>query len=542
MVDGGASCRLPGRPGPGLDARPRRERPAGLSTSATGCGSSRRGCTGRSTTSTRTRRAGPGAIYTIGLNYAAPTTPRRPARPLVYAKLPTSVSGPRRRGLVGPVADGERRPRGASSAWSSARRPWPCGRRMPCSTSSATRSSTTSRRGTRGWTATSGCSASRCPASAPWGRGSSRPTRSTGAGYAGSAAPSTARRSRTTRTGQMRYSIADVIAYLSRHTVLRPGDLIATGTPAGSPGPDAERHLQPGDVVTCLDRGHRGADHDHRLSTGSTRGGERIAMKPPTVFLGEMTTPRGGGVPARTTSTVIVPIGSTEQHGPHAPLLTDVLIPHEVARRVAPRVGAVVAPLGQLRACRIRTSASPASSTSGSRPSWRWSRTSAPRSPRSGSRRIVFLNGHYDNTYAIAYACANAADRLPAGVRAFPVNYWDGMTPEEAAEFFDPSNGLHANRGGDVGRPGDQPGAGRHGARERRDAAVPARSPTRAPCTRRSSSRRPARSTARPARARGAMRARATGRVRRALPDGGGRIDRPLLDDIERTFAAMPPR
>ena len=59
----------------------------------------------------------------------------------------------------------------------------------------------------------------------------------------------------------------------------------------------------------------------------------------------------------------------------------------------------------------------------------------------------MFLNGHYDNTYAIAYACANAADRLPAGSRCFPVNYWDGMTPDEAAEFFDPANGLHANKG-----------------------------------------------------------------------------------------------
>ena len=59
----------------------------------------------------------------------------------------------------------------------------------------------------------------------------------------------------------------------------------------------------------------------------------------------------------------------------------------------------------------------------------------------------MFLNGHYDNTYAIAYACANVADRLPADTSAFPVNYWDGMTPDEAAEFFDPSNGLHANKG-----------------------------------------------------------------------------------------------
>jgi creatinine amidohydrolase len=64
-----------------------------------------------------------------------------------------------------------------------------------------------------------------------------------------------------------------------------------------------------------------------------------------------------------------------------------------------------------------------------------------------GFKRIVFLNGHYDNTMAIAYACANAAPRLPDAVRAFPVNYWDGLTPPEAAEFFDPSNGLHANRG-----------------------------------------------------------------------------------------------
>ena len=64
------------------------------------------------------------------------------------------------------------------------------------------------------------------------------------------------------------------------------------------------------------------------------------------------------------------------------------------------------------------------------------------------TRRIVFLNGHYDNTYAIAYACAAAASagRLPDGVDAFPVNYWDGMTPEEAGEFFGPTAGLHANR------------------------------------------------------------------------------------------------
>ncbi|HYL40941.1 MAG TPA: fumarylacetoacetate hydrolase family protein [Candidatus Binatus sp.] len=54
------------------------------------------------------------------------------------------------------------------------------------------------------------------------------------------------------RTSAMRYSIAELVSFLSRHVVLRPGDLIATGTPArltDPPGPD--RRLQPGDVVTA---------------------------------------------------------------------------------------------------------------------------------------------------------------------------------------------------------------------------------------------------------------------------------------------------
>ena len=168
-------------------------------------------------------------------------------------------------------------------------------------------------------------------------------------------------------------------------------------------------------------------------------------MKPPTVFLGEMTNPE---VEAFLLEhyTVIVPTGSTEQHGPHGPLLTDVLVPTEVARRIAPEVGAAVAPSinyglsyphdGFTGVVRLRIPTFEA-----------LIEDLCVSLATVGFTRIVFLNGHYDNTYAIAYACANAAERLPAGVRAFPVNYWDGMTPDEAAEFFGPSTGLHANRG-----------------------------------------------------------------------------------------------
>src|SRR3954471_11436300 len=66
-------------------------------------------------------------------------------------------------------------------------------------------------------------------------------------------------------------------------------------------------------------------------------------MKPPTVFLGEMTSPEVEAF-LRDHDTVIVPTGSTEQHGSQGPLLTDALIPNEVARRIATEVGALVAP------------------------------------------------------------------------------------------------------------------------------------------------------------------------------------------------------
>ena len=53
------------------------------------------------------------------------------------------------------------------------------------------------------------------------------------------------------RTSHMRSSISDLIAYLSLHMTLEPGDLIATGTPhrlAQPPGP--ARRLRAGDEVT----------------------------------------------------------------------------------------------------------------------------------------------------------------------------------------------------------------------------------------------------------------------------------------------------
>jgi creatinine amidohydrolase len=166
-------------------------------------------------------------------------------------------------------------------------------------------------------------------------------------------------------------------------------------------------------------------------------------MKRATVFLGEMTNPEVEEFLTRHQS-VIVPTGATEQHGPHAPLATDVLIPQEIARRVAPRIGAVVAPplsyalsyphvgFKGLVHIRIPTFMALVEDV-------------AVAFATAGFRRIIFLNGHYDNTYAIAYACANAAERMPREAKAFPLNYWDGFSAEVAREYISLAKGMHAN-------------------------------------------------------------------------------------------------
>jgi 2-keto-4-pentenoate hydratase/2-oxohepta-3-ene-1,7-dioic acid hydratase in catechol pathway len=51
-------------------------------------------------------------------------------------------------------------------------------------------------------------------------------------------------------TSQMIFSAAEQIAHLSSRLILYPGDIILTGTPAGT-GAEAGRFLAEGDLVTA---------------------------------------------------------------------------------------------------------------------------------------------------------------------------------------------------------------------------------------------------------------------------------------------------
>lgn len=167
---------------------------------------------------------------------------------------------------------------------------------------------------------------------------------------------------------------------------------------------------------------------------------------PRSIFMPEMTNLEvqefldGGG------RTVIVPVGSTEDHGDHGPLWTDVYIPTEVAKRAAPELDALVGPpvpfgiahdhRGAAGVVHVRLDTFVAVLRDVCR-----SLTDV------GFTRIVLLNGHYCNSHAMEFAVAQFLDELPDRVRVYPFPYWAGMKPEEAEQYLSGSVGIHANVG-----------------------------------------------------------------------------------------------
>lgn len=157
-------------------------------------------------------------------------------------------------------------------------------------------------------------------------------------------------------------------------------------------------------------------------------------MPRPSVFMAELTLTQVEEYLGRS-DLVLVPTGSTEQHGPHSPLSTDVIIPTEVCRRVAGRIGALVAPavnygisaghrgFHALAYLTVPTFMSVIEDVAFSL-------------AETGFRRIVFVNGHYTNYHPITMACMNVSTRLPEGTQAWGVSYWESLPPEQLEEYL----------------------------------------------------------------------------------------------------------
>ncbi|MGB3416579.1 MAG: creatininase family protein [Mesorhizobium sp.] len=129
---------------------------------------------------------------------------------------------------------------------------------------------------------------------------------------------------------------------------------------------------------------------------------------------------------------VVLPIGSTEQHGEHLPLLTDALIADTICRRAlavvdtpSPVVLAPLMPFGNshhhLFACAISLSADTYV---------RVLRDICSTLSRSGFERILFVNGHGGNDQAMRLVSNDVVLDLPLTVAA--CSYWTltSVTPD----------------------------------------------------------------------------------------------------------------
>lgn len=144
--------------------------------------------------------------------------------------------------------------------------------------------------------------------------------------------------------------------------------------------------------------------------------------------------------------TALVPIGTTEQHGPHLCLGTDALIPQEVCTRIAPDVDALIAPrlnygvsddhvgfsgvayLNQNTLVNVLSDVA-------------YSLCEA------GFQDVVFVNGHYTNEAPIKVACNDVMRELPGDKYVYGFPYWMALDPEDIAEYLGFEAGWHANVG-----------------------------------------------------------------------------------------------
>ena len=162
-----------------------------------------------------------------------------------------------------------------------------------------------------------------------------------------------------------------------------------------------------------------------------------------TVFLGELAWPEAAkriasGAP------IFLPVGATEQHGHHMSLNVDVVIPTAIAERAARRVNGLVAPTipygnrSQPRSGGGRQF--PGTLNLRAETLSMVIRDLLTELFRQRVRKIVVLNGHYENIWPIIEGIEQALDSIGRhhvdGFNIVRIDHWELLRPETLARVF----------------------------------------------------------------------------------------------------------
>jgi creatinine amidohydrolase len=141
----------------------------------------------------------------------------------------------------------------------------------------------------------------------------------------------------------------------------------------------------------------------------------------------------------------LVPVGATEQHGPHLPTGTDTIIATAFCEAASAATGVLVLPaiaIGCSYGHGVRwpgtLSVSPIDLAETVVKTATWA-------AESGLRRLLFLNAHFGNDAALRSGTDMLRHQRP-DLRSASINWWT-LSPAVAAEMTSDGEDIHANRG-----------------------------------------------------------------------------------------------
>lgn len=139
---------------------------------------------------------------------------------------------------------------------------------------------------------------------------------------------------------------------------------------------------------------------------------------------------------------VLLPLGAVEQHGPHLPLDTDMVVPTALCLSAASRTSAIVAP-GLAYGYKSQPNTGGGVRFPGTMSFDGATFSACVRDivrdlVRQGVRSIALVNGNYENTYFAIEGIDLALRDVgrPPGVKILHVNWWEQLTAADLDEVF----------------------------------------------------------------------------------------------------------
>ena len=138
---------------------------------------------------------------------------------------------------------------------------------------------------------------------------------------------------------------------------------------------------------------------------------------------------------------LIIPIGATEQHGPHLPLGVDAMLATSFARVLAEQIGAVVAPTINYGYKSLPMSGGgpffPGTIDLNGTTLINLVKDIVVEFARDGWQKIIIFNCHYENEAFVLEGADLAAKEREVNVRTFIVNWWDNLDHQIVEQVFD---------------------------------------------------------------------------------------------------------